>query len=238
VELGSIRPDIDTLHMGTIRALYWRDWPRLLLVCRRVLDTPAMREAGTPAAFLSALQQPITRVFSSISLFAQRSSNVGRGSILTDRLLKPSDPQPGDDSALGQRRDGWTPSERPEQMDAAERALFLTRLVERRAQPIRASRGDHASQDALACVVAAIIKAGATPVLIVPPVTFHTHFDPRPETARQCIVLNFSDPSAYPELFTEETHFDADHLNVNGSRLFTEALAERFSAAVRQRGAR
>ncbi len=42
-------------------------------------------------------------------------------------------------------------------------------------------------------------------------------------------VLDCSDPTEYPELYTLENSFDVSHLNKNGAALFTEALAKQYN---------
>ncbi|MCB9232162.1 MAG: hypothetical protein H6581_10890 [Bacteroidia bacterium] len=41
-------------------------------------------------------------------------------------------------------------------------------------------------------------------------------------------LLNFNDPREYPELYQTQYHFDKEHLNEKGARLFTSLVARKF----------
>lgn len=78
--------------------------------------------------------------------------------------------------------------------------------------------------------VARIREAGVVPIHVLPPVGEPT---PRPyriaEAGLVPVLLAFGDPGRYPELFEEESRFDARHLNGRGAKLFSLVLAERFA---------
>jgi hypothetical protein len=79
-------------------------------------------------------------------------------------------------------------------------------------------------------------QLGATPVLIVTPVTAKRVFFPRPERVQRTMVLDLNDPVRFPELYENRHRLDTDHLNTAGAEVFTRLLAEQWTAEVKARG--
>lgn len=79
--------------------------------------------------------------------------------------------------------------------------------------------------------VALIRRAGAEPVHLITPTA-----RPTPELYRLAAtgavpqMLAFNDPERYPDLFTVDRRFDAEHLTTEGAERFTRLLAERCAA--------
>lgn len=232
IELYRIHTSMDAREAGTARAAYWHDWKRLLLVCRHALAQKPKKGSSARFRAGAACEEMLPHGV----LFAKRAANLGRGAELLGRLRpQAAEARESEVNVMGERRDGWIRAFRSEEMNAAERADYTRRLEERRSAPARASLADRASQDALAGMVAEIERLGALPVLVVLPTTSSQHFQPAPAIASTHIVLNFSDVEKFAELFAPEHRFDTDHVNTEGSKLFTEALARRFIEERNQR---
>ena len=120
-------------------------------------------------------------------------------------------------------------------MNADERADYARHLAERRSTPARPNPADAASRDHLADMVALVEKAGATAVLVIPPTLSSSYFQPPPDLAARCLMLDFSDVEKFAALFAPEHRYDQEHVNVAGSKLYTEALAQRFLEEARGR---
>jgi hypothetical protein len=82
-------------------------------------------------------------------------------------------------------------------------------------------------------LITKIERTGATPVLIVPPTTSKKNFFPLPGRERGTIILDFSDPARFPELYEVRHRLDSEHTNTAGSEVFTRLLAERWAEAVK-----
>lgn len=81
----------------------------------------------------------------------------------------------------------------------------------------------------VARVTAAIRRAGAEPVFLVPPTIRPTPGAYRLAAAgRVPGFVAFNDPAAYPRLFAVEHRFDRDHLTTEGAVLFSRLLAARL----------
>jgi hypothetical protein len=227
LEIGFLRADPDAQNLQTARAVYWHDWVRWRLLCRRALDFK--RRSFFSAKGFAAWQEALGQIATHTRLTVQRAVHLGRGaSQLEPRWLrKKSAPAADDLRTLGPRRDGWTRAILPEQMAGADLERYQRRMAEMRVKPIRPMRGNDATQECLARMVAAVIAAGARPVLLVPPIT-GDYVEPDPAIASQVRVLNFADPAAYPALFDPAMRYDTTHVNAAGSKLFTEALAQHF----------
>ena len=87
---------------------------------------------------------------------------------------------------------------------------------------------DAVCQSALERILTAITKAGATPVLVVPPTTASRNFYPSEERERELTILDFSDVRQNAKLFLPENRMDLGHVNTAGAEIFSDDLARRF----------
>ena len=99
--------------------------------------------------------------------------------------------------------------------------------------PVR-DETDSASQNILASLLSKIARAGATPIIVIPPRIRQSYFYPAPPIARYFPVFDMCDPSKYPELYREELHVNRSHFNERGAEIFTQLMAEEFVNAVRK----
>src|SRR6185295_1914910 len=90
-----------------------------------------------------------------------------------------------------------------ETMNESETAKYLESLEARLATPAEPF-ADAASDEAVEAMRQAVIKAGATPIFFVPPMTTERHYYPPPELAKNMTIWNFCDPKEYPSLFRPE----------------------------------
>lgn len=234
IELAGVWTKMDPSKAGTVRAIYWHDWPRLRVLFDRALTVKPDSKKKRWRRNLEDRLEPLGEFIDHLPLFFQRQTSLGRGSLLTSLLISdlPVRPYWG---ALGEDRRGWVPTGRAESMSAREVADYEEFLAERRARKPRREVGDPASLAALETMIAKIEKLGATPVLVVPPTTNKRNFVPRPERERKTIVLDFCDLEKFPELYEARCRLDTDHLNTEGSQVFTRILVNAWAQEVKRR---
>lgn len=182
------------------------------------------------------LREPLAAFPEHFWHFAREMSNVGRGDHLARQLLRP----PADwrrrlPHYLGADLAGWTPTGRGEEMPPEIKAKFEAERAQRLIQPAERDLADGVSQEALEGMIARVERLGATPVLIVPPVTGRKVFYPRPGLVERAIVLDFNDPVRFPELYENRHRLDWDHLNTAGAEVFTKLLAVHWIEAIKSR---
>ncbi|HEX8296266.1 MAG TPA: hypothetical protein VF593_08195, partial [Chthoniobacteraceae bacterium] len=238
IELASIRLNMDEEKKQTMRAQYWHDFLRMKILWQRAtLLKPASRKKQTLKRALTELREPMGEFLEHLELFVRHHTHLGRGTILTSRLMTKVPPQPLRPSALslGENLAGWIPTGRPEAMNAANQLKYEQELAERRAKPAVKDLADPVSQDALEEMIRKIERLGATAVLVVPPTTGKKNFYPRPEHERRLTILDFSDLEKYPELYAIENRLDSDHVNTAGAEVFTRLLAQRWGEKIKVR---
>ena len=236
IELSFFRIAVDRDEVGTVRAVYWHDLPRLWLLLKRALEVKPGGKKRIWRKELEVRLTPLGDFVEHLPLFFKNQTNIGRGSILTSRLIyaKLRPPAPFW-ATLGEDLAGWIPTGRPETMSDAEQQEYEKVLAARRAQPPRRDVGDPVSQEALELMLSKIEKLGATPVLIVPPTTNKRNFYPSPERAKKTIVLDFCDPEKFPVLYESRYRLDTDHLNAEGSKIFTELIVKEWAERMKRR---
>lgn len=234
IEVMPMRIGMNEEH-ATLRAQYWHDLPRLSLLWRRALTLEPKKRSVRQT--LKELSEPLSEFSEHLGLTMYELANVGRSTFLADRLLTLAPPTPISDY-LGEHRDGWTETGRGERIMPAEQARLVKETADRLAKPAVRELSDPISQEALEAMIARAEKAGATPVLIIPPVTAKAMMVPRPERTERTILLDFNDPAKYPELYKVENRLDRNHLNTAGAKVFTKLVAEHWLAAVKERKGR
>jgi len=228
---GAIRRD----ENGTLRGLYWHDWPRL---CSVFLDL-FTGTGGSVFRRLRTIRENIPVFFDHAKLFFQRAVNLGRGADLAQRWLFKIPDSALDVNTLGEGKDGWLPAEplptkSQENLSASWRASLRQRVTE----PPKKDPGDAGTTSSLSAKLKKITAAGATPVWVIPARVRQYYFYPERTLAERAPIIDLCDPHLYPDLYREELHVDTSHLNATGARIFTRILAERFLAvAANQQGA-
>ncbi|HYR58774.1 MAG TPA: hypothetical protein VEO95_09105 [Chthoniobacteraceae bacterium] len=220
-----------------MRAQYWHDWPRMWLMWQRLTYLKPADKRRSPAKIWNELREPLAELPDHFGHFVREMSNLGRGDFLARQLLRRrADWRLTLSDQLGPDLAGWRTTGRGEDMPPDIRPHYEKELAERLIEPAVRDLAEPVSQGALEAMIAKVERLGATPVLIVPPMTGKRTFYPRPERARKTIVLDFDDPVRFPELYENRNRLDRDHLNTAGAEVFTRLLAEHWVAAVKARG--
>ena len=115
--------------------------------------------------------------FSHAKLFFQRAVNLGRGADLAQRALFQIPEAALDANALGEAHDGWLPAlPKPGEATAERSASWGALLRKRIATPPRRDAGDRGSEASLSAKLKKITAAGATPVLVIPPLLLRQYY--------------------------------------------------------------
>jgi hypothetical protein len=226
LEVQSLQTALPPAARDTVEAIYWHDWPRFALVCRRLTGK------GKRRSWRDQMREAVERLPNlgeHAVLFAKRFTNLGRGALLLDRWIRHEPEPPMDWRVLGENGDGWIHPDDARQPNAKAMAALSDDLEKlRRSPPVREDR-DPATQKALDTMVSRIRRSGATPVLIIPPNAGRgSYFYPSPQSAGRIMIFDFCDPRKYPELYELKNRLGGAHLNTAGAEIFTRLLAQRF----------
>jgi hypothetical protein len=239
VEMTSFAKDFGGEHNW--RFIYWHDTVRLGIVVRVLYGQATGQLAKDPGAGFTAKCRILTTIgghlWGHVHAWLIRAANVNRGGEILNRWLHgPSwyfDPR----NSLGDNGDGWIAAEPSYQKMAPDvRAKYEQAYAEQLASPPGKVRDNAPSQSVLERSLAAVTKAGARPVIIVPPMITGRNFYPTEQRERDVTILDFSDGRQYPELFVPEHRTDVFHLNTVGAEVYTDILARRFVEIVKGRG--
>ena len=231
LEMQYLQTALPPANLGTLEQVYWHDWPRFSLLFRHIVLMVKKRRHWRDEVEEAWRRWPQMRGHT--LLFVQYFTNLGRGFPLLQRWVTHEPAAPLEWGLLGENRDGWLPISVPPVTDQNVIARLDKDLLKRRTHPPIKDFSDPVTQEGFDKVIAQIRRAGATPVLIVPPNAARgNYFYPDPRRTQQCIVLDFCDPQRYPELYATEHRIDTSHLNEAGAEIFTRLLAERFVEAV------
>jgi len=235
IELVSLEARTPKSRTGSARFAAWHDGPRMLLLWTWTKaewahlqgDSSARNGAGVSWA---EVWEPMSVWLGHLPPFCRRMANIGQGSSLSEAWFF-TDPaknrkQKNAALALGAQQDGWTPYQADQEMDEQARQNYQKSYEEDLKSPSSPFH-DPASDAATEAMLAAVVRAGATPIFFVPPMTTEKYYCPPAGMAGKMTIWNFSDPHRYPELFAPESRHDFIHLNTAGSRQFTRILAQK-----------
>jgi hypothetical protein len=202
--------------LGTERAVYWHDWRRTALALRKALNP---RGDGRWYIEVSRVWVARRDLAAHLTLFAQRFTNVGRGT----EFFSPQNRKAEAELELGPKRDGYRLA--GEAMSAADAASFQERLADEmaRAQP---KPLDPQADETYRRYAERFRAMGAAPLFVVPPLIFQS-----PVEFRQPLpgpLLSFNDARTYPRLFDTKVRIDDAHLTNEGAEEFTRLLAREF----------
>jgi len=235
IEIMSMRMKTDP-RFGTARFIYWHDWERTSLLgkcfLREWLAVPRSRPKLSVSSawnYAQAYEVAYDRWGKNLRLFAENFTNLGRGGALLDRQMKSPRVKEAEWHDVEEVGDGWRSPRQDQRMTKDMLAGYMSAYTTLLETPQRFDTDDEASEEALRRMIAKLKNCGVTPILIIPPTAAPKRFFPTKPTAHSQIVLDFSDPRKYPELFTPDHRLDEGHLNVAGSEIFTTALALRFA---------
>lgn len=221
---------------NTARFGYWHDAARMGLLLPRLrketngkLARVAKDPKSTFADRWAVRSAAAGKLFGHLWAWLGRAINLSRGSDVLNRSLQIPGWKDDIRGSLGDKIDGWVSiGDKWQVMAPGLRKIYDHDLTERLATPAVKDRADATCQVALLRVVGAIAKAGARPVLIVPPTTASRNFYPTVEEQKQLTILDFSDVRQNEKLFRPENRMDLGHVNTAGAVLFTEDLAHCF----------
>lgn len=241
VELSRLGTGLD--REATVRFTYWHDATRLRQIARRLWGQASEAQTGLERSHCATLgaryaiwSEMTGKLAGHARHWLARATNLGVGTQLLDAWFRSRSRSRDAGRNLGDSGDGWVTAGRDrQQMMVEAQAKYAQSYAERLAKPAGKERGDDVSQAALEEMLATITRAGATPVLVIPPTTFAQNFYPSEKRERELTILDFSDVRQNAELFLPEHRIDVDHVNTAGAELFSAALARRFVELVKQR---
>jgi hypothetical protein len=229
VELQPLAIDLPPTNRDSLELLYWHDWPRFCLLCRRLAGTKKRRHWRDRVEDAFHLLPDLA---GHAQLFAKRFTNLGRAAQPLQRWIL-DEPAPAVNLAPLDESRGWVAARPRGNMDEKQRAALEEELAQRRKVPPVRDDQDPATQAAFDRMVASIRRAGATPILLVPPNAGRSsYFYPTPQRAQHLTILDFCNPQKYPELYKLKNRLDPAHLNPAGAEIFTRELARQFAAAI------
>jgi len=221
LESNTLRVRADPGVRGTRRAIYWHDSKRLYWLFRDAFDAA---RSGRTQWFDN---RRAVDFFEHAEAWFDNATNLGRLTAFADGLETNAAALPSWND-LGSQRDGFVPAARPQTMSGKDLADYRRQLAERRQKPALLLHFDVNTQAMFDEEAASIVRAGGQPVLLIPPTTTTSRYYPRADGKQRFLVLDFSSPVEYPELFVEEYRLDTTHLNTRGAEAFTAVLVRRL----------
>ena len=227
LEITMFRGRFENQAPETQRASYWHDAPRTWLVAQWVRGNAKPFKRKKWRKGLEQLSEQAELIAGHARLFLKTSTNLGRGSALFSDFARPG---PGRDwfAPLGPALDGFIPSDPGLVVRGEQRAQYESELAALREKGARRRPLDPVAQRCLETTLARIRAAGAQPVLVIAPTTHPFVFHPSRDTG--ALLLDFTDPHQWPELFAPDMRADSGHMNGPGAELWTQRVAERFLA--------
>ena len=227
---------------GTERFSYWHDWDRTRLLTMRFLHECAAAgndSNSRPSGWWDEIADRVNAFgvwVKNLGLFMERISNFGRAAPLLRQFAGLPEQIKRHAAKSDVAWDGWDFPDNPPPLAGEARVAYEKQLSTLPADDQRFDAGDSASWASLRAKIDRLLQAKITPILIIPPTVSSKRYFP-PELAGQHLrVLDFSSPQEHPEYFTADHRLDWVHLNRPGSELFTEAIARKFAAMVKQTG--
>lgn len=214
----------------TDRSIEWHDLEQSLLVGQVLWNFPLRRDDGFELGLLHA------------RLFATRASNLGSGESALLHSLGIDPPVLGEQSRRALANGGWESFDsdrgrtfgRGYEFAPAAWREHVADIDRINAHPLPVHRLD---LTALRRQIAACERAGVVPIHVAFP---SVRGDPLPYALAAAgefrVFAGFNSPARYPTLFEYQAHYDDDHLNERGARIFTVALARWFAGWLRSTG--
>lgn len=221
LEVGSMQHvDNQIFSEGSVRSVYWRDWPRTWTIAKSIWRNPA-RDAEPTSVWTEKL-------WHQFELMALNMSNLGYGAGHLERWLSP---KKAEKERSGPDR-GYAPIQR--QMSKSDLAIFRERMKSKRSLEELPLRADPELRERFDELVAALRNRGVETCFVYYPAFRRDRPEvPSQAGSRPVPVLDFDNPTAFPDFFREEYYYDTAHLNQKGSTLFTRSLAESVHQALK-----
>ncbi|HEX8077127.1 MAG TPA: hypothetical protein VF511_04880 [Chthoniobacterales bacterium] len=198
------------------RTVYWHDWKRTALILRKILDADVSE--SWPRKF-RALRRWRAAIAGHLNLFGRNLCNVGR----VFDLVAAEDVEQRE-WELGPRRDGYAPLDT--KISGGKLAALEGELARERAARIEPVAIDGYAAAAYRDYARQIHDAGATPVLLVPPVL--PQLPSQLRGPAPCLLLAYNNPGVYPDFYRSDARMDPIHLNPAGAESFTRLVAADF----------
>ena len=225
LEADFFDPGLEDGQAGTQRGVPWHDWTRFRQLCRRLaMMTTNLSTRDQIADFFARQRDFIDH----LATFGQRQTQLGRGAQLFDRWRFAETPEPMHWEDLGENGDGFVPAHGGRAGEEKKTARLASVLAARKKEPPAPSQADRVSQAVLGEAIAQIRRAGAVPVLVLPPRTRVLYFVPSAENARHAAVVDLCRPAEFPDLYDLRYRLDTSHFNLAGAEIFTRLVAARF----------
>ena len=222
VESNPLRLVMRQEDRGTLRATYWHDVKRTVVLLNRAFFSDTKKRNWRDR--LSVIWRAWPDFGDHAEYFLHNVVSLGRGNTLLENwLFKGKQPEPLARD-IGPRRDGYRSSEHPEHMRGAELAAYEQLVADMRTKPPRVDYGDRVSQRELQEKQRIIEKAGGKMILLMPPYTATRYFYPKFEGGNEPLNFDFSSLEKYPALYLPENHSDSGHLNRAGSEIYTREI--------------
>lgn len=225
VEGNDLRVNFDGEARGTMRAAYWHDLKRCLVIVRATLWLTSSDETtwlGIWEDRFSSIDTFLAHVQPALS----RALNVGRGMELLTWLPVAQPHEELSDKNLGDRRDGYFYGPRSGEISKADRKKLESGVAERLKKPTQPFFSDAESQRVLQEKRRVTELHGGQMLLVHPPKTQAETFYPDPQFGPLIPVINLSDPVKQPDLFDPRYRKDDAHLNPAGAEIFTRLFVE------------
>ncbi len=225
LEIDFFEPGLQDGQAGTQRGVPWHDWTRFRQLCRRLaVMTTNLSTRDEIADFFERQRDFIDH----LATFGQRQTQLGRGAQLFDRWRFAETPEPMHWENLGENGDGFVPAKSGRGGEEKHPARLASVLAARKKEPPAPSTADRVSQAVLGEAIAQIRRAGAVPILVMPPRTRVFYFVPSAENARHALVIDLCRPAEFPALYDARYRVDTSHFTAEGAELFTRLVAGRF----------
>jgi hypothetical protein len=121
-------------------------------------------------------------------------------------------------------------------MSADDRAEYATLLEKMEAAEPRATKPDRALAAAFDELLAKIERSNVHSFFFIgSTVTMTRPLTPQTKDHEKCVVFEFDNPTQFPALYDPANRQNTQHLNSEGSELFTVLLADLISASLEER---
>ncbi len=220
VECNNIRFELRNEDAGTVRAVYWHDWKRMITLTRLALNHEKKKRDFKDR--MIRRWEVFTEFTTHAEYWFENVTQFGRGNdLLSARLFNTKEARRSGDP------DGFRDSPVRAGLAGKELAEYEEDVESMRKTRPRFERSDSISQAELAEKRSIIERAGAKMILVLPPYPMSKRFLPD-DPAEQATVLDFSNPLEYPELYTPEHRLDEGHTNRIGSEIYTKLIVDRL----------
>jgi hypothetical protein len=230
MECGPILTNMPEEDKWTTRSILTHDAKRLGVYWRQIWAGSMDRSPGS----LPKLKEIWSRFRAFVVHFRHyiwNHARISEGSRQVTALItgipakQNSDPVPADGYYL--RETEW------DKLEGKELEKYLADLARQKAKLPAPFFADAVSQAEWMAWKTRAEQLGAQLVLVSPPYLKPKNF--MPKNSAGIIIIDYTDPNAYPELYAVKNRRDSGHLNDHGSALYTRSLAERLTAARQSR---